>query len=126
MKGIRKIQQEALERLTERGIELRRFRKPVALPMRGGERYRYNLPAHNETTWFRAYVQHCLEKGTSSERIEELAREAYGLLRYKQALAGSSDGSPLAAFFALSGHVLPNDAKRVHQRALEEYDEKSA
>ena len=122
MKRIRRIEQAALEKLANLGIKLRNFKRPINLSINGGERAFYNLPQHDEKDWFREYVKHCLEKGMNPKDVEKLTREAYGLLRFKQALAGSSDGSQLGALFAVSGHVLPDDAKQVYQSALVEFD----
>ena len=56
---------------------------------------------------------------------EEATREAYALLRYKQYLAGMSDGSSLGAVMGLLMGVGTERAKEAYREALQKYDRTS-
>jgi len=120
---MRKIEKEALEQLANREITLRVFRRDTQIQLYGKT---YQVPAHSEIAWFRSYLSDCLERGMTARDIIGLTRESYALLRYKQALTGSSDGSQLGATLAMTGHVQGNNAKEAYHAALREYDEKAA
>lgn len=112
------IEQLAAYELLRRGITLGKVQRQ-RITIYGED---FNLPTHDERAWFRNYVRHCIrEKGMSSDEAAPVAREAYALLRYKQALAGSSDGSQFSAFMAAT-HVPDDKAKEIYSKALKDFD----
>lgn len=117
----KKAEKRALSLLERLGINLKVLKTITNLRLNDGRDY--TLPPHSEKAWFREYIKNLIEeRGMNPEKIEDLTRESYASLRYKQALAGSSDGSGLGAMLALGGHVETNHAKEVYQAALKEYD----
>lgn len=116
----RKLEQmiaEAVHQLEARNIKLRRIHKPTVVYLGGRRRV---LPPHNERAWFAEYFkENILEKSMTPEQA---TRESYALLRYKQDLAGMSDGSNLAAMFGLMMGGVSERPEEVYHTALEEYD----
>jgi|TARA_Y100000034_G_scaffold19272_1_gene21682 hypothetical protein len=116
------IEKKVLHQLMKKGISLNKFVNPRIVFMFGKD---YHLPVHNEKDWFLGYIEVYIEDNKMDPlKINELTRELYGLLRYKQALAGSSYGSSLGAKLALSGHIGDRFAKEVYSKSLLEYDSK--
>jgi len=115
------IEQKAIDELNRRGVTLERFNHPTNLKICGED---FLVPAHDERSWFEKYVRDCIKRGMNPKRIGDITRESYALLRYKQALTGSSNGSELGAILTLSSHGVGYHAKIIYQKALEEYDSK--
>ena len=119
-KNIKSTEQKVVDELGRRGITLSNFKDITRKTLYKDE---FSLPAHNEKTWLREYIKDCIKEGMSPEEIMPLARKSYALLRYKQALTGSSDGTKIGAFLAM--HHVPDDgAKEVYDEALNEFDSK--
>jgi len=118
----KKVEKKALSLLDKLGIDLKVFKTSATLVLDGKQ---YTLPPHDEKAWFVSYLKNLIEeRGINPANIEKLTREAYGCLRYKQVLAGSSDGSTLGSVLALNGHVNRDNAKEVYKNSLKEYDSK--
>ena len=120
MARIKTITERTICELLKRGLVLKVFKEREGACLFGE---RFILPPHNERDWFRGYVRYCLEeKSMKPEDITKITRESYALLRYKQALAGSSDGSQLGAMLAVGGHVPDTRAKKAYSDALRDFD----
>ncbi len=106
---------EGILLLEARGIHLHKIQKQTVVQLEGRRRI---LPPHDEREWFGEYFKECMLQG---KNISVAARESYALLRYKQDLAGMSDGSPLGSLFGMT--MSGNDnSKEIYQAALREYD----
>lgn len=104
--------------LRNRKIKLLNFKDITRKTLYGEE---FSLPVHNEERWLKGYIKQCIKEGMNPEDITPLARESYALLRYKQALAGSSGGTSFESFFAMF-NVPTDTAKVVYNEAKKEFD----
>ena len=121
---LEKTIKEAIKQLERRGIKLQKRSREIYY-LAG---YRRVLPKHDEKVWFRNYFRDCTRGQIVRDCYmspEEATREAYALLRYKQYLAGMSDGSSLGAVMGLLMGVGTERAKEAYREALQKYDRTS-